>query len=97
MKMPGFNAEASLDPATDIYKGNTVFGSSGAVEVLPMLGKQCGNCELVGGLGGIRGVGMRSCCQNVWKWNPITNKLELSQQCWFESCSPVLQGGLLRF
>src|SRR5713226_5157182 len=35
-KIPGFTAEASLSPTTAKYQGNTVFGSSGAVEVLPM-------------------------------------------------------------
>lgn len=35
-KIPGFTAEASLGPTIDKYQGSTVFGSSGAVEVLPM-------------------------------------------------------------
>ncbi len=74
MKLPRFNAATSLGPTRHSYRGNTDFGRSG--EVLPMLGKQCGNCEVVGGFGGIRGVGRRSCCQQVW--NPITKGLELS-------------------
>jgi hypothetical protein len=36
MTLPGFTAEASLRPAIYKYQGETVFGSSGAVEVLPM-------------------------------------------------------------
>ncbi len=35
-KIPGFTAEASIRPTIGKYKENTVFGSSGAVEVLPM-------------------------------------------------------------
>jgi hypothetical protein len=76
MNMPGFDAESALGPTKGTYRANTVFGRSGGLEVLPMLGKQCGNCEVVGGFGGIRGVGRRSCCQQVW--NPITKGLELS-------------------
>jgi len=44
MKLPQFNAEASLGLTRRIYLGNADFvGKSGGVE--PMLGKQCGNCE----------------------------------------------------
>jgi len=82
MNFPHFNAEASLGPTRGVYGGNADFGSSSGV--LPMLAKQCTNCETVGGFGRIRGVGRRSCCQQVW--NPITKRLELS--CWFESCTP---------
>ncbi len=94
MKLPKFNAEASLGPPKGGYQASTVFGRSGRPEVLPMLGKQCSNCEIVGGFGSIRGVGRRSCCQQVW--NPITKRLELS--CWFESCTPDLaSSGLFSF
>lgn len=85
MRMPGFDAELSLGPATGRYRGKTAFGGSRSGEVMPMLEKQCGNCEpLVGGFGGIR-----SCCQKVWKWNPASKKLELSWDCTFESCTPA--------
>jgi len=94
MNLPQFNAEAALRPRNGSYEANTVFGRSGGLEVFPMLGKQCGNCEVVGGFGGIRGVGRRSCCQQVW--NPITKRLELS--CWFESCTPdLVSNGLFSF
>ena len=93
MKFPQFNAEASLGLRNGRYEANTVFGRSGP-EVLPMLAKQCTNCEIVGGFGGIRGVGRRSCCQQVW--NPLTKRLELS--CWFESCTPDrVSNGLFSF
>jgi hypothetical protein len=93
MKLPQFNAEASLGPRNGSYEAITVFGRSGA-EVLHMLAKQCTNCETVGGFGGIRGVGRRSCCQQVW--NPVTKRLELS--CWFESCTPEpVSSGLFSF
>jgi len=93
MKLPQFNAEASLRPTKRSYLGNAAFARSGGL-VLPMLGKQCGNCEVVGGFGGIRGVGRRSCCQDVW--NPITKRVERS--CWFESCTPDrVSSGLFSF
>ena len=47
MKLPQFNAEASLGPTRGVYGGNADFGSSSGV--LPMLAKQCTNCETVGG------------------------------------------------
>jgi len=93
MKLPQFNAEASLGLTRHIYCGDADFvGGSAGVE--PTLGKQCTNCETVGGFGGIRGVGRRSCCQQVW--NPLTKRLELS--CWFESCTPDrVSNGLFSF
>jgi hypothetical protein len=94
MKTPGFFAEAALGSCSDAYEATTVFRRSGRREVLPMLAKQCTNCETVGGFGSIRGVGRRSCCQQVW--NPITKRLELS--CWFESCTPErVASGLFSF
>ncbi len=36
MNMPGFTAEASLRPTIGKYQGNTVFGGSGAAQILPM-------------------------------------------------------------
>ncbi len=94
MNLPQFNADASLGSPNGRYEANAVFCRSRGVEVVPMLGKQCGNCEVVGGFGGIRGVGRRSCCQQVW--NPITKRLELS--CWFESCTPDrVSSGLFSF
>jgi hypothetical protein len=94
MKMLGFNAEVAIGPSKGRYQAIAVSGPSSGAEVLPMLGKQCGNCEIVGGFGRIRGVGRRSCCQQVW--NPITKRVE--QSCWFESCIPDrVSSGLLSF
>jgi hypothetical protein len=94
MNLPQFNADASLGAPKGRYQANHVFARSGGLGILPMLGKQCGNCETVGGFGGIRGVGRRSCCQQVW--NPITKRLE--QSCWFESCTPDrVSNGLFSF
>jgi len=94
MKLPQFNAEASLCPATCRYQASIVYGQPGGHEVLPMLAKQCTNCETVGGFGSIRGVGRRSCCQQVW--DPIAKRYELS--CWFESCTPdLVSSGLFSF
>jgi hypothetical protein len=85
MRMPGFDAESSLDPAVGRYRGQATFGGTRTGAVVPMLEKLCTNCEqLVGGFGGIR-----SCCQRVWKWNPATKRLELSWECTFESCTPL--------
>jgi hypothetical protein len=50
MKLPQFNAEASLGPATCRYQASIVYGQPGGHEVLPMLAKQCTNCETVGGV-----------------------------------------------
>jgi len=98
MNLPRFNAEASLGRGRSIYRGNAIYGGSGGIEILPMLAKECGNCEVVGRFGGIRGVGRRSCCQDQWIWNPITHRLEKSTTCWFESCSPeVLSNPWLSF
>jgi hypothetical protein len=33
MNMPGFNAESSLGTAKGVYRGNAVFGASGALEI----------------------------------------------------------------
>jgi hypothetical protein len=94
MKLPQFNAEAALGLPKGRYQANISFGTSGGAKVVPMLGKQCTNCETVGGFGGIRGVGRRSCCQQIW--NPLTKRLELS--CWFESCTPeAVSSGLFSF
>ena len=94
MNIPGFNAEASLYPPKARYKLNNVFGRSGGAEVVPMLAKTCTNCETVGGFGRIRGVGRRSCCQQVW--DPIAKRYTLS--CWFESCTPeAVSSGLFSF
>jgi len=94
MKLPQFTAEAALGLPKGGYQADTVFGASGGAEVVPTLAKTCTNCETVGGFGRIKGVGRRSCCQQVW--NPITKRLELS--CWFESCTPDLaSSGLFSF
>lgn len=88
MSVPQFNAEASLGGTMGIYGGKCVFGRSAAGAVSPMLEKLCGKCESVGALGSIKGIGLQSCCQKVWKWDPITKKLVLTWDCWFERCSP---------
>jgi hypothetical protein len=94
MNLPQFNAEASLGPSIGIYRANALSSRSGRLGVLAALGTTCGNCETVGGFGGIRGAGRRSCCREVY--NPITKRIETS--CWFESCAPGLAtGGLLSF
>ena len=84
MNLPQFTAEASLAPAISIFTGgNALDGRSSGLEVLPMLAT-CGNCEVVGGFGRIRGVGRRSCCQRTW--DPIEKRIVTT--CWFESCTP---------
>jgi len=88
MNVPQFHAEASLGPTVGTYGGNAVVGRSDGTAILPMLGKTCTNCETTGGLGSIRGIGVRSCCQQQWQWNPITHRYEPVTSCWFESCSP---------
>jgi hypothetical protein len=91
MNIPGFTAKASLGSIMSFYPDKSIFSNSGRVAVVPMLDEICGNCELVGGLGGIRGVGMKSCCRKVWKYDPITKRYAPTWDCWFESCSPVAQ------
>jgi hypothetical protein len=94
MKLPQFTAEAALGMPQGRYKASPVFGTSGGAEVVPTLAKTCTNCETVGGFGSIRGVGRRSCCQQVW--NPLTKRFDLS--CWFESCTPeAVSSGLFSF
>jgi hypothetical protein len=88
MKLPDFSAEASLRPTIGFYGGTAASASSPSGEVLPMLGKSCTNCGVVGGLGGVRGVGVRSCCETVWGVNPRTGQYEPVQVCWSESCMP---------
>jgi hypothetical protein len=86
--MPGCIAESSLGPTQGIYRGKAVFGASGTVEVLPMLDDVCGNCERVGSVGGVVGVGRGSCCQKVWKHDPITKRYAPTWSCWFVSFQP---------
>lgn len=95
MNLPQFSGEASLGPTMGTYRGNAISGRSNAIGVLPMLGTPCGNCEVIGGLGSIRGVGRRSCCQQVWSCNPMP--CHLSQSCWFESCSPDIAESAFTF
>jgi hypothetical protein len=46
--------------------------------------KSCGKCESdPANLGGLR-----SCCHEVFKWNPITKQLEWVTECWIEGCTP---------
>lgn len=87
MKLPKFDAEASLRPTIGFYGGTSASASSPGGEVLPALAS-CTNCAVVGGLGGIRGVGARSCCETVWTINPRTGQYEPVQSCWTESCAP---------
>jgi hypothetical protein len=81
MNLPRFHASASLGPTIGTYRGDAVPGRSGGAEIFPMLEKSCTNCEIVGGFGGIRGVGTRSCCQTEWKWNPTTHQYEPVTSC----------------
>jgi hypothetical protein len=87
MNLPQFNAEASLRRSTGIYGGQAVPGRSGGAAVLPML-PICTNCSTVGRFPGIGGVGLRSCCEEVWTCSPITNRCSSSWNCWSESCTP---------
>jgi len=94
MKLPGFNAAASLGSISGMHLGSAVSKGADGLQVLPALGKTCTNCAIVGGFGTIKGIGQRSCCQPVY--NPITHTTETS--CWFESCTPEQSiGGLLSF
>jgi hypothetical protein len=53
--------------------------------------KTCGECESdPAGLGGLR-----SCCHEVFKWNPITQQLEWVTECWTEGCTPRRRESLL--
>ena len=91
MNMPGFDAESSLSPTVGVYRGRARFGRSGSGEVLPMLDDICGNCRSVGGhggVGGVVGIGLRSCCRKVWKYDPITKRYAPTWECRFESCTP---------
>jgi hypothetical protein len=94
MKLPGFNADASLSQSQGLYRRSPFPTGRDAAEVLPVLGKTCSNCETVGGFGSIRGAGRRSCCEQVR--NPLTKRVETN--CWFESCTPErAKSGLLSF
>lgn len=88
MNIPGFHAESSLTPTVGIYGGKTGWGGLGTVQVLPMLDDICGKCESIGGLVGIRGVGLRSCCRKVWKYDHVTKRYAPTWECRFESCTP---------
>lgn len=85
MRLPQFNAEASLSGAAGKYQESSAARGSGRAAVVPMLGKSCSNCEVVGGFGRIRGVGQRSCCQQTYVCDP---KCHAVTSCWFESCTP---------
>ena len=89
MRLPRFTAEFSLDAAAGRqFQGEGHFESSGTAAVVPMLDDLCGNCETVGGLGGIHGVGRRSCCRKVVRYDPLTKRYTTSWDCRFESCTP---------
>ena len=85
MSLPQFSAEASLGPMIGSYQANTRFANSGGAAVVPVLAKSCSNCAVIGGFGGIRGVGMRSCCQPQTVCDPQCHTVT---NCWFESCTP---------
>ncbi len=87
MSIPGFNAELSLSAVEKAYTASGVMANSNAVRVLPMLDNICGNCETVGGFGGISGVGRRSCCRKQFTYDPITKRYTQTWSCWFESCT----------
>lgn len=88
MEMPGFTAELSLTTSKCNHTDKALFDKLGYGEVFPMLDEFCTSCETVGGLGGIAGIGRRSCCRRAWVFNPITRRLEQSWQCYSERCTP---------
>jgi hypothetical protein len=83
MTLPQFNAKASLGPVAGFY---SVLSNSTGNAVLPMLAKQCTNCEVVGRFPGIGGAGFRSCCQPVLSCVPAP--CHVVENCWIESCLP---------
>jgi len=88
MSIPGFNAELSLGALERSYRESAVPDRTGDVRVLPMLDDICGNCEIVGGFGTIKGVGIKSCCRKVFAYDPITKRYTQTWSCWFERCTP---------
>lgn len=87
MNMPGFTAEASLDASAGAYRRTVEFGGSTITEVIPAADDICGNCETIGQFGSITGVGSRSCCRRVWKYDPITKHYAPTFECWLERCT----------
>lgn len=87
MRLPQFTAEESLARSGASFQTGLADAQSGAAGVLPAL-PVCGNCETVGGFGGIRGVGRMSCCERVCTVIPGTTQLQCYWNCWFQSCSP---------
>jgi hypothetical protein len=53
--------------------------------------RTCDPCQR---LPGHFGVGVRSCCERVFKWNPNTRQLEWVWECDIETCTPSM--GTLR-
>jgi hypothetical protein len=96
MSLPGFGAESSLHAPATHYAGSVGTGRWGTSIVAPAL-PICGGCETVGGIGSIMGVGRRSCCQQVWKFDPITKRLARTWSCWFEQCTPQRAASLSVF
>ena len=89
MSLPQFNAETSLGPVARFY--SVVTRSTGNA-VLPMMGTQCTNCEVVGRFPGIVGAGFRSCCQQTVSCVPAP--CHVVENCWIESCIPESAGSL---
>lgn len=96
--LPGVTAESSFCQSKNIHHGSAVFSRSLGDEFLPMLDQVCTGCQTVGGFGPVAGVGRRSCCSKVWRYDPITRRYEPSWECHFESCSPsAVTSGMLAF
>lgn len=87
MNMPGFDAESSLEATIGSYRAQSALGRSTAARVLPMMGKTCGPCTRVGGLGSISGVERMACSETVWRYNPRTREYEPTTVNSIESCS----------
>jgi hypothetical protein len=73
---------APLDLAGDV---GFFTGVGGSPVLLPA---QCGDCESVGGFAGLHGVGRKACSRRMWRWNPATERYELTTMSWFEPCTP---------
>ncbi|MGA1842411.1 MAG: hypothetical protein ACMUIU_17480 [bacterium] len=55
-------------------------------QVMLALNEGCTNCEPnPGSIGG----GLRMCCHDVFKYNPITKQIEWVTECWIEGCTPL--------
>lgn len=88
MNMPGFDAKSSLEATFGSYRAQSAFGRSPAARVLPMMGKTCGPCTRVGGLGSISGVGLMACGETEWRYRPRAREYQPTTVTSIEACSP---------